>query len=82
MHTAGRNDPCPCGSGKKYKKCCELREKSKKIQAVKLESSALNPNFSSKMGSLFQKNVAEHPIPESAKSKENKDLLEDNQITM
>ncbi|WP_305857060.1 YchJ family protein [Balneatrix alpica] len=19
---AGRNDPCPCGSGKKYKKCC------------------------------------------------------------
>lgn len=19
----GRNDPCPCGSGKKYKKCCE-----------------------------------------------------------
>ncbi len=21
-HKAGRNDPCPCGSGKKYKKCC------------------------------------------------------------
>jgi len=20
----GRNDPCPCGSGKKYKKCCGL----------------------------------------------------------
>ena len=20
--TVGRNDPCPCGSGKKYKKCC------------------------------------------------------------
>ena len=19
---SGRNDPCPCGSGKKYKKCC------------------------------------------------------------
>jgi preprotein translocase subunit SecA len=18
----GRNDPCPCGSGQKYKKCC------------------------------------------------------------
>ena len=18
----GRNDPCPCGSGKKYKECC------------------------------------------------------------
>ena len=22
----GRNDPCPCGSGKKYKKCCLPRE--------------------------------------------------------
>lgn len=21
----GRNDPCPCGSGKKYKKCCEAK---------------------------------------------------------
>jgi uncharacterized protein YecA (UPF0149 family) len=21
----GRNDPCPCGSGKKYKKCCLLK---------------------------------------------------------
>ncbi|NMC63127.1 MAG: hypothetical protein GYA55_08155, partial [SAR324 cluster bacterium] len=22
---AGRNDPCPCGSGRKYKKCCLYR---------------------------------------------------------
>ncbi|MFW6083681.1 MAG: SEC-C metal-binding domain-containing protein [Gemmatimonadota bacterium] len=21
--TPGRNDPCPCGSGKKYKQCCQ-----------------------------------------------------------
>ncbi|GAA5171553.1 SEC-C metal-binding domain-containing protein [Modicisalibacter zincidurans] len=21
LKTLGRNDPCPCGSGKKYKKC-------------------------------------------------------------
>lgn len=21
-HSVGRNDPCPCGSGKKFKKCC------------------------------------------------------------
>lgn len=21
-HKVGRNDPCPCGSGKKYKNCC------------------------------------------------------------
>jgi preprotein translocase subunit SecA len=24
----GRNDPCPCGSGKKYKKCCYLKQSS------------------------------------------------------
>lgn len=22
----GRNDPCPCGSGKKYKKCCAIAD--------------------------------------------------------
>ena len=22
----GRNEPCPCGSGKKFKKCCLNRE--------------------------------------------------------
>ncbi len=22
----GRNDPCPCGSGKKYKQCCLLKK--------------------------------------------------------
>ncbi|MEM0143177.1 MAG: SEC-C metal-binding domain-containing protein [Candidatus Parvarchaeum sp.] len=21
-YKTGRNEPCPCGSGKKYKKCC------------------------------------------------------------
>ena len=27
----GRNDPCPCGSGKKYKKCCGKNEKVIKL---------------------------------------------------
>jgi hypothetical protein len=26
MEKIGRNDPCPCGSGKKYKRCCEKTE--------------------------------------------------------
>lgn len=33
VHTGpkiGRNDPCPCGSGKKYKKCC-LGKKEKGV---------------------------------------------------
>jgi hypothetical protein len=28
MEKVGRNDPCPCGSGKKYKKCCLGKENS------------------------------------------------------
>lgn len=27
MTDVGRNDPCPCGSGRKYKKCCLGRER-------------------------------------------------------
>ena len=36
----GRNEPCPCGSGKKYKKCCYRKNifnnstKSKNIQHI------------------------------------------------
>lgn len=29
MVKISRNDPCPCGSGKKYKKCCYLKEEPK-----------------------------------------------------
>ena len=27
MAKTGRNELCPCGSGRKYKKCCEARER-------------------------------------------------------
>lgn len=30
----GRNDPCPCGSGKKYKKCCLSRDQEKGPKVV------------------------------------------------
>jgi len=33
MNNIGRNDPCPCGSNKKYKKCCLI----KKDEALKQE---------------------------------------------
>jgi hypothetical protein len=29
MAKIGRNDPCPCGSGKKYKKCCLARDEAR-----------------------------------------------------
>jgi uncharacterized protein len=29
--STGRNDPCPCGSGKKFKKCCMIKLQYKKL---------------------------------------------------
>ncbi len=28
-HHPGRNDPCPCGSGRKYKHCCLEKDEAK-----------------------------------------------------
>lgn len=32
---ASRNDPCPCGSGKKYKKCCLLKQSEDQARQAK-----------------------------------------------
>ena len=31
----GRNEPCPCGSGRKFKKCCLNRESEQGRKAMK-----------------------------------------------
>lgn len=31
----GRNDPCPCGSGQKYKRCCLPREEAARLKAAR-----------------------------------------------
>ena len=33
----GRNDPCPCGSGKKYKKCCMVKDQAAHVKQIKVE---------------------------------------------
>lgn len=43
---AGRNDPCPCGSGKKYKKCCM------KNNAVSIDT-VINSEFTRFMADYF-----------------------------
>ncbi len=35
----GRNDPCPCGSGKKYKKCCLKKDRAAARQHAKAAQS-------------------------------------------
>jgi hypothetical protein len=35
MNKIGRNDPCPCGSGKKYKKCCLAQDERRHIEETR-----------------------------------------------
>ena len=37
----GRNDPCPCGSGKKYKNCCLKKDQEEARRAAKEREAAL-----------------------------------------
>ncbi|WP_280953442.1 SEC-C domain-containing protein [Alkalicoccus urumqiensis] len=47
MATLKRNDPCPCGSGKKYKKCClkKLETRSRFDQQDQRDYNELLPNL-------------------------------------
>jgi hypothetical protein len=40
MPTIGRNDPCPCGSGKKYKRCCLARAAAEERESASHQSAA------------------------------------------
>jgi hypothetical protein len=48
----GRNDPCPCGSGKKYKKCCQPKQDVISIEGVRTDNlfTELWSKFSDFMG--------------------------------
>jgi len=37
LMTAARNDPCPCGSGKKFKRCCAARTRDRMVEARREE---------------------------------------------
>jgi hypothetical protein len=52
----GRNDPCPCGSGKKYKKCCLGTEKDPllKVRTQIVKCSICEKNFDSNIAGTFQ----------------------------
>lgn len=58
---AKRNDPCPCGSGKKYKKCCHNKDKDKSFTAT------LQNKGASKMTSLFAQAVPSDSKPLSTR---------------
>lgn len=52
----GRNDPCPCGSGKKYKKCCLAKDEELRRQAA-AQQAALQ------QGRIEEASSAGDPLP-------------------
>lgn len=41
----GRNDPCHCGSGKKYKKCCETKDETKEHKVFEKQMAEADKAF-------------------------------------
>lgn len=61
MTRIGRNDPCPCGSGKKYKRCCGSLPQnaaseidSKGLEIISLEDGLTTPYTSVEMVDLIK----------------------------
>ena len=46
IKAVGRNDPCPCGSGKKFKKCCAQKPAMKKHSFSSIDSSTFSSSLS------------------------------------
>jgi tetratricopeptide (TPR) repeat protein len=53
MAKIGRNDPCACGSGKKYKKCCMARDEAAAVAARAVQPEAA-PARRPSLASIFQ----------------------------
>jgi predicted O-linked N-acetylglucosamine transferase (SPINDLY family) len=60
MSPTGRNEPCPCGSGEKYKRCCGLREP---------EQATVQPRPRSNIRETFQTALRHHQAGRLAEAK-------------
>ena len=49
----GRNNPCPCGSGRKYKHCCQAKDASAEFAAGTAHGSPRSPAVRHRVQSLF-----------------------------
>lgn len=57
MSKVGRNDPCPCGSGKKFKKCCEQKSTLQRRSFSHIQKEVKIENRQDKMSSLVSRNI-------------------------
>lgn len=72
----GRNDPCTCGSGKKYKKCCAITDDAARVAeltasraaaAAAAAAEAADPEAKEKaQAAAAQRATAGRPLPNAA----------------
>ena len=62
MAKIGRNDPCPCGSGKKYKKCCLANDEA----AARAAQPAAVPARRPSLASYFQEQDERDELTEAS----------------
>lgn len=60
MKKCGRNDPCPCGSGKKYKKCCG-QKKSLAQRSISQLTAQKGGSLSSVQQKTMRVSTNQHP---------------------
>jgi predicted O-linked N-acetylglucosamine transferase (SPINDLY family) len=64
MTTVGRNDPCPCGSGRKFKKCCNVSPApgvDSRLQAALLHFEAQRPAEAAAAADALLRDHPDHP---------------------
>ncbi len=86
MSSVGRNDPCPCGSGKKYKKCHGMQTPKKfSVQILSGKESSLFSKIRGEEGAFLSRSSLKDrismggnfPLKRSEENKEEKNLKSD-----
>lgn len=70
MKEVSRNDPCPCGSGKKFKKCCAQKSSMERRTFSAIDTSSAMSSMSRITG-MISKTLREN-TPEEPEGLENK----------
>jgi tetratricopeptide (TPR) repeat protein len=63
MAKAGRNEPCPCGSNKKYKQCCLAKDQAAERAALAERSASQTPDSPGfKLADMVERLAAALPL--------------------
>jgi hypothetical protein len=63
MAKIGRHDACPCGSGKKYKRCCLAKVEKAERQALAAAAATPPPNHFDFCDDCYDEAPAAQPNP-------------------